>query len=236
VTFDPNTVNPEAAAASPAIAEKVLAFRWEELESWIGNSPNVPEIQGQRDDWHKFKAPWDVPAAAGGGALLAWLLRDPDGLRAQANNLAVAEGNAARHGYRVPRLGIDAHDRVYRADPNEATGRNSPAPPLTPHEAALRERTGPPVVVAPPATPSRDTLHPTAKAIEDVIGTGGRPPGTENIPLKVAGLAALGLATVAGAVAVKKDSARAAIAGGGAVALVTVGYLLFRPGQAKERA
>ena len=176
--IDPNTLNPEQAAKDPAVALAVITERWNQLLRWLGSSPNVPanvpEIKGHIDNWQAFKkshvsttpsASWLIP---GYGAYKAYQAvttdasHGDDAIRGQAQDLAVAESNAASHGYRVPKLSIDADGKVTRVDLGQKTGADSPGP-ATPKEAAK----APITIVTAPTTPSVEALHPTATAIDE---------------------------------------------------------------------
>ena len=230
--FDPNTINPERAAADPDVAYEVIAERWKQLLGWLGDSPNVPELHGQIESWRDFEKKWKssgftVPRWP---ELYFYKFKDSDGLGGQAANLAGAESNAASHGYVVPRLLIDSNGKVLRADIGAPTGVNSPGP-TSPHAAARASAMGLGTVVPPPATPSIDTLHPVATEIAKVTTPSPRQDDPDAIPAaaKFAVLATLAATSAATTAAMKSDAHRAAAAGGGILVTAVAAWAMFWP-------
>lgn len=243
--FDPNTDHAERAAADPAAAYALLAARWSELLSWLGDSPNVPEIQSQRDSWADFRKRHEDAQPA-----LSWLIpgygpykiltaRDHlDELQGQRLQLANAESLAAAHGYRVSQWTIGEDGNVSRVDSAAPTGKASPGP-TTPAEARKTGPTAP--IVAPPAGPSLETLHPVATWIDQNApglpgaprgDSGPKPKGPADDPYlvpKFAAVGALALGTVVGALTSRGDAQRIGVAAGGSILTAAAAALLFWP-------
>jgi rhodanese-related sulfurtransferase len=148
---DATVINAEVAAKDTKAAFNLLEARWDELLTWLGTSPNVPEIHSQIDAWKAFQKEWKD----------AWIKPDD---KLNSGDLTVAESNAISHGYVVPTMRIDPSTKAVSRDASETgkqTGRFSP-PPTTPKAAA----TGPKAVVQPLPTPDFETRHATAVAID----------------------------------------------------------------------
>jgi hypothetical protein len=251
VTFDPNTDHAERAEADADVAYRLLAARWGELLQYLALAPlpsgrlrdpvdaatRVPEVRGLVDSWRDFRAKHDdyfTPIGEIEGALSG-----------QRQNLAVAEGNAGSHGYAVSRWSIESDGTVRRADPDAKTGPASPGP-TPPRAAAETSASKGPTVVAPPAGPSVEALHPVATAVDaaapNVPGApkqsgGPKPPvdGDRYLGVKLGALGALVLGGVAGTLAMKSDAARAGLAAATAVATGLAGAALFWPEKTSKK-
>jgi len=154
---DPNVLNSDRIMKDPKAAYALIEERWHQLLGWLGSSPNVPEIHSQKESWEAFKKIWQEHE----GFFFKEHDDDADGLRGQANDLAIAESNALRHGYVVPKLSVDSSNFVSREDAGHATGAQSPGP-TSPSDAAHSKVT---TVVRPPSTPSAEVIHPVLTAI-----------------------------------------------------------------------
>jgi hypothetical protein len=192
-------------------ARDALRARWTALLAWVGASTLVPEIHLQRESWEAFDRKWEDAQKANVLSPLpvaVWDARPVDGLQAQAQDLAVAESNAARHGY-VPTLGA-----------------RSPGPyPSSP--------SGPAPVVPPLATPDLKARHPTAWAVDqaapDLPGAPRSDSGPQDphVAPKLAAVAAVAVATAAAAAVTKREDARIAIVIGGTLGTLALGWSLL---------
>ena len=223
------TTDPDAAFA-------LLSKRWDEFSRWIDkHADRVPEVASERVAWEAFRAD------RAGSSFRTWAPGlDPhnDAIQGQLHDLAVAESNAHAHGYVVPKLKIDgspasffgpASYTVSRVDAGQPTGAESPGP-TSPAEAGKKHDA---TIVNAPVAPSNETLHPIATVIDKEAP---KPPTPENIAPKVVALGAVALGTIAGAIAVKGDGAKAGVAAGGTLLAVLLGYVLFSPSApAKEK-
>lgn len=232
--FDPNTIiDPSIEKVTPEMAKAILDRRWLELDSWQGPY-DIPELHGQRESWQRFKNDWDL-----GHAWYMWGKDPVDRLDSQASELAVAESNAGRHGYVTPRLKLDAYGKVDRDSSELGKPTGALSPPPKPSKPG-----GPNPVVAPPATPSFQTRHPIATAADQIAPSlPGAPkegdakgPPDPYLPMKVGGIAAIGLGTIAGAIAAKGDGARVGIAVGGTLIAAFAAWLAFSPDSAADVA
>jgi hypothetical protein len=231
MALDPNVLAPPRVAADPATAYAAISFGWDELLKWLGASTAVPEIHGQIEAWKAYQKEreqntpglsWLVP---GYGPYQAWKayhsasgISGDDGLQGQAHDLAVAQGLAAAHGYKLPILDV-TDGKVTRVDIGQPTGSNSPGPTAQRND---------PTVVKSLVTPSNETLHPTATAIDDARKK-LLPPPPENLGLKIAALSAVALGTIAGTLAARNESTRIAVAGGGTLSALALAYAFFSP-------
>lgn len=230
MSLDPNVLAPSRVAADPATAYAAISFGWDELLKWLGASAAVPEIHGQIETWKAYQKEreqntpglsWLIP---GYGPYQAWKayhsasgISGDDGLQGQAHDLAVAQSLAAAHGYKLPILDV-TDGKVTRADIGQLTGSNSPGP--------TAQRPNDPTVVKTLVTPSNETLHPTATAIDDARKK-LLPPPPENLGLKIAALSAVALGTIAGTLAARNEATRVAVAGGGTLGALALAYAFF---------
>jgi len=174
VTGPSNVVNEERAAQDADVAYALINARWNELIPWYaanGSSPQFPELTEFIKSWRAFQKAWASKKAWNTPIGFNWLdvvgYKTPEeALAGAAQDVAMAESNAIRRNYVLPRLFIGEDGTVVRdaSDVGKATGVLSPAASPLGSPA-----TGPRVTVTAPATPSLKTLHPVATRIDEAV-------------------------------------------------------------------
>lgn len=194
--------NDEERAEAQAFAQ--LKRRWANLEAWFTGATGGQSVpRAQWEAWQAFRARWESPLHA----------HDRDELRAAANDLAVAEGNAQLQGYSSPDVRALS---VAERGPQGAS--RSPEPVSTPTLADEH-----PIAVG---------IDEAARALQNKV-----PPGPSADPwfaAKVGVVAAMGLGTAAGALAGSRDSTRVGVAVAGTLLTAGAAVLLFSPSTKKE--
>jgi hypothetical protein len=195
-------------AGADGEAKKDRAFaevkrRYLALVAW-GVEQKAPEAREHVEALRAFVDRWESFLGA----------RDAQALRTAASDLAAAESHAQDHGYSsadVPARPAPQGGAPVAPLPTVQT----PEPDATDHPLALAvDQAAPSLPGAPRSGSGPQTFGPTADPY---------------FAPKVAGLAALGLATLAGSLAAKRESVRVGVAAGGSILTLGAALAAFWP-------